>query len=260
MSKNYLSLTAKICILVLLSVGAGALFLFYKTNSSSDMDAPIAKLSYGEMGLLNTWPGELNEGSIAESLTAKNFYLIIDGSGSMWKTGCSNDQRKMRVAKDSISRFIDKIEQDANIGLLTFDYRGTDERVALGKDQQDVVKNALEEMSVSGSTPLATAVRKGREALTQQARRQLGYGEYSLVIVTDGEATDALSLQQEMAYLLENTPIMVHTIGFCIEDDHTLNKPGYTVYKPANDPVALDQALASLLVEAPSFQLNEFSN
>ena len=247
---------------VLMIAGASALHAF----GIVDMRALLSKKevieipkAYGEVGSLNTWPGETQENIISEYLTAKNYYLVIDGSGSMWNEGCSDGERKMRVAKDAVMRFIDKTNADDNLGLLTFDHRGMDERVSLGRDQQQDVKVAVEKMSVSGATPLAEAVESGRDALTAQAKKQLGYGEYNLVIVTDGEASEPALLQSEMDVLLRDTPIVVHTIGFCIDSDHTLNQPGYTVYKAANNPEALDEALTAVLAEAPSFEVNRFN-
>lgn len=215
------------------------------------------KVTYAEQGILNTWPGESGQ-EISPALMAKNYYVIVDGSGSMLESGCSNGDEKITVAKDSLSRFIDKIPQSDNIGLYVFDGVAEEERVALASDQHSRVKSAVWQIQAGGTTPLSAAVIAGTAALTTQGKRQLGYGEYHLVIVTDGAASNRLKLRDAIDSLLRNSPITVHTIGFCIKANHTLNQPGYVIYKSADNPQMLEQGLEQVLAEAESFGVTTF--
>jgi hypothetical protein len=60
--------------------------------------------------------------------------------------------------------------------------------------------------------------------------------------------------------MLAETPIVVHTIGFCIGEDHVLNQPGRTFYLAADSREDLERGLDSVLAEAPSFDVAAFSD
>ena len=219
--------------------------------------APLGN-TYGEQGILNTWPGESEGIELSPTPMARNYYVIVDGSGSMLDSGCSNGNEKIHVAKNSLGRFIDKIPQSDNIGLYVFDGRGEGERVPLGSGQHDVVKSAVQQIRAGSNTPLGKAVNVGHLALTEQGKRQLGYGEYHLVIVTDGVASNRQTLRNAVSNLLQHSPITVHTIGFCINDNHTLNQPEYMIYKAANNPQMLEEGLDMVLAEAETFDISAF--
>lgn len=240
-----------------------AMFLMEEESGGNGSDpvtdqknAPT-KVSYGEQGILNTWPGESSQ-EISPALTARNYYVIVDGSGSMLESGCSSGSQKIQVAKDSLARFVDKIPSGDNIGLYVFDGQGAGERVALAPGQHQVVKSAVNQIQAGRSTPLGAAVIAGQVALTMQGKRQLGYGEYHLVIVTDGAASNRSMLRGAIDSLLRSSPINVHTIGFCIDENHTLNQPGYMIYKSANNPQMLEEGLDLVLAEAESFDVSAF--
>ena len=103
-------------------------------------------------------------------------------------------------------------------------------------------------------TPLTRAVQMAYELLTEQAGKQLGYGEYHMVIVTDGAANQPEKLTQTVNAVLTHSPIIMSTIGFCIAETHSLNQPGRTIYKAADNPEALRQGLQDILAESESFE------
>jgi uncharacterized protein YegL len=192
-----------------------------------------------------------------ERLT-KNFYIILDGSGSMASYGCSGKLTKAQAAIMALVNFRKAVGDDANLGLLIFDQKGTSERVPLGSNNAEAFASALVSMEVGGGTPLGTAMEKGLSALETQARAQQGYGEYNLVIVTDGEANENDAPGPMVKKLTADTPVLVHTIGFCIGEDHALNQPGLTIYKAANNPKELASGLEEVLAESETFSVAEF--
>ena len=94
--------------------------------------------------------------------------------------------------------------------------------------------------------------------MTRQGRRQLGYGEYTIVVVTDGIANDENRLRTAVDVILANSPITVYSIGFCIGARHSLNQPGNTVYKSADNPEQLAEGLKDVLAESEFFDAAEF--
>jgi len=252
---------------LLLSAVAGATVSVLLFTGNDEEISPIVEpsptpepreLAYGDLGALNNWPGDSGDLTISEDLTAKNFYIIMDGSRSMYEDACNTDKQKLSIAKAAINQFVDKIPAENNIGLFAFDGRDREERVPLGSNTHEQVKNAVNNIIAGGMTPLSKAVTTARESLTKQAKRQLGYGEYNLVVVTDGQANNRQTLNNTIRSLLQDTPIVVHTIGLCLSATHTLNQPNYMVYKSANNPEMLQQGLQQVLAEAPSFEVEAF--
>lgn len=215
--------------------------------------------NYARRPTANTWPQtNIDNVDLADNLTASNYYLVLDGSGSMTNSRCSGGKSKMDAAKSAVSTFVQQIPQDSNIGLLAFDYHGTSERVALGSNNRPQMLAAVKDVYANGGTPLRSAISRGYASLEAQAKKQLGYGEYHLVVITDGEANSSQNPSKIVDKILADSPVLIHTIGFCIEGGHSLNQAGRIDYKQANDPESLRKGLQEVLAEAPSFQQDQF--
>lgn len=189
---------------------------------------------------------------------AKNFYVILDGSGSMNEKECADDNTKAQVAVDTLQKFAKTVPEDANLGLLIFDDTGTSERVPLGINNRPQFASALAAMKVGSGTPLKSAITRGLAKIEDQARAQMGYGEYNLVVVTDGYANKGEDPKAVVHKMASGTPVLIHTMGFCIGSEHSLNQPGLTIYKSANNPKELATGLGSVLAESETFDVTDF--
>lgn len=198
-------------------------------------------------------PGQFDPASILR----RNYYVVFDASGSMGESGCSGSETKLAVAKRAFKAFSARLPADANLGLLVFDNKGIRQLFSLRPLNRDMALRALEPIHAGGGTPLAISIRYAYRQLTSQAQRQLGYGEYHLVVVTDGEASGEKPLDAVNAVLAES-PVVLHTIGFCIGENHSLNQPGRVVYRSAGNSAELAQGLADVLAEAPAFSVQAF--
>jgi uncharacterized protein with von Willebrand factor type A (vWA) domain len=188
----------------------------------------------------------------------RNYYFVLDGSGSMSERKCSGDRSKMTVAKEALTQFIAQIPASANVGGLAFDDNGTREIAPLQPKDEARLRNAIGGVHAGGGTPLANAIQMGYDALTQRAAAQLGYGEYHLVVVTDGEANQGQDPRAAVDRMTQHSPVVLHTIGFCIGANHSLNQPGKVIYRAADNPQELASSLAEVLAEAPSFDAKSF--
>ena len=227
------------------------------TDVSSINSERIIRELYAYRPTHYTWPVAGETAQVSTSLLAENYYLVIDGSGSMDEIGCSGVRRKMDVAKEAVSQFIDKIPKDANVGLLVFDDRGIGQRVPLGLHHTEV-KQEIQQIRANGGTPLLGAMRIAYSAMTKQAQEQLGYGGYHMVVVTDGEANSGQDPSELVDKLLQESPITLHTIGFCIGDGHSLNRPEKIDYRAANNPAELQAGLQSVLAESVDYAPTQF--
>lgn len=203
------------------------------------------------------WPAAGNA-PISTNLLAKNYYLVFDGSGSMSEKDCGDGQTKLAVAKKAFKAFVDQLPADANVGLYVFDEHAMDERVTLGVGNRDQINSTVRKVKAGGGTPLSSAIEKGYASLTAQAQAQLGYGEYHLVVITDGMASQGYEPGSDVQQILESSPVNIHTIGFCLDEYHSLNQQGLTYYRAASDAKGLAEGLSDVLAEAPDFTVIEF--
>ncbi len=188
----------------------------------------------------------------------KNYYVILDCSGSMSEKQCYGEGSKLAVAQNAITSFAQLVPDNANLGFSIFVNNQFKELVSLGKNNRDEIISAIRSTYPSGQTPLRSAIEVGFRRLTDQASRQLGYGEYALVVVTDGLASQGEDPTPIVHRILDNTPVEIHTIGFCIGENHPLNIPGKTVYKAANSQEDLQRGLQGVLAESESFDVSDF--
>ena len=235
------------------------------TLKGYEASSPEPFASFATSPLMNNWPNqeESAEASVltaAEDLIAKNYYLVLDASGSMMEDSCeSGSSNKMKSAIDALGHFASQLPEDANFGLAVFLYGELKELLPLGKNNRNDVVNRVSQIIPSGGTPLDLAVNFGYKKLLAQGMLQQGYGEYNLVIITDGIATSGHEPMRAVTHMLTEAPVALHTIGFCVEESHSLNLAGLTVYRSANDPESLKQGLVEVLAESPDFDLSSFS-
>src|SRR5262245_12263082 len=197
----------------------------------------------------------------AASLT-RNFYFIFDGSGSMSESlnkQCKGDRRfgsRLEGAKWAVEQFLPLTPRDVNLGLWIFDADGNRERVPLGPDNHATFLTEVRKTRASGNTPLTESIEQGVNRLVQQRGQQLGYGEFRLIVVTDGQATGR-PLPQAVNYAREQR-IPIYTIGLCIGEKHELRK--YSVsYRAADSIEALKRGLEETLAETNVFDPKTFS-
>lgn len=190
---------------------------------------------------------------LAENSLSKNYYFVLDGSGSMGETNCTKPRTKMDVAQEALAELFAQIPDEDNVGLFVFDERGARERVALGTGNRVQLENEVANVKPRYRTPLGASVHAAAVVLERQAAAQLGYGEYNIVVVTDGDATDGSDLEKIVDLVADQTPINLFTVGFCINDRHILNQEGRTEYRSALNPEELGSALQAVLAESEDF-------
>jgi len=202
----------------------------------------------------------LSEGEIS---LARNFYFIFDGSGSMRDRpdyDCGGDQtfrRKIDGAKWAVAEFLKKVPNEVNLGLYVFDGRritaSQREMVPLAPDNLAIFLQAVNDIEAGGGTPLAEAIRFGTDALARQRAKQLGYGEFRLIVVTDGLAEEIPAAAE---YATKHA-IPIYAIGLCIKEDHPLRRYAIS-YRAANNFQDLAKALEATVGEAEYYDPKTF--
>ena len=235
-----------------------------QTVQTAAIKAAVSRAeAYASQPVKNNWPPVARQGSKvytdAAKLLTTNYYVMLDASGSMADQKCSGNVTKMQVAAQALGKFAQSVPTDANFGLAIFNGAVTSkELIPLGSHRLNVAQVAAS-IVPTATTPLASAMEFSYKKITEQAQRQLGYGDYYLVMLTDGIADKGQEADRIVPKILSESPIQIYTIGFCISENHSLNQPGRTVYRSANDPQSLQQGLQDVLAESPDFNVADFS-
>ncbi|THB75135.1 MAG: VWA domain-containing protein [Gammaproteobacteria bacterium] len=236
-----------------------------QTQISSQSAARSALAQQGQnsktTNRIANWPMLKDDESgqtVANNLLAKNYYFVVDGSGSMHNIECSDHYTKMEAAKIALTEFARNIPTDANVGVVAFDRKGTSERMALQPKNESAFNTAVQQVTYGGGTPLLSSIDIALQKITEQGRRQLGYGEYNIIIVTDGAASEGQDPTPLVNEIINESPVLIHTIGFCLNENHSLNQPGRTYYKAANNIESLRQGLGDILAESEQFTVTDF--
>lgn len=208
------------------------------------------------------WPSEAAVEIPPEgvSLTRTNLVAILDMSGSMAESYCAGAYRsRADAARAALVAWLDSVPLEANMGLVVFAKGDVSLRVPLGGGNHGAFIDAVMTTQPGGDTPLQEALSLARRVLEAQAARQRGYGEYRIVVITDGQHSEGQDPAPVIEAIYANfaNPIEIHTIGFCIESS-ALNRPGLTYYRSANDPAELSRGLESAIAEAETFDITQF--
>ena len=202
----------------------------------------------------DNWPPEAPQAAavVPDSiLLRRNFYLVFDGSGSMDSGNCAGNSRRIDVAKKAAIKFSQSLKAEDNLALLAFDGHDLSQRVALGTNNRPLFEGQVNAIRAGGGTPLYQSIGIGFDNLKQQMAKQLNYGEYYLVVITDGEASD--SENGLVDQINRTSPVMLHVVGFCIGPGHSLNQRGKTHYTDAQNPQAVVDGLKAVLAESEKF-------
>ena len=179
-----------------------------------------------------------------------NIVVILDASGSM-QDKFSGDQTKskMAAAKAALQEVLSKVPDGTQIGLLVFSGANiqNDWVYPLGpKDTQKLIA-AIHLPQPSGNTPLGKYIRIGANRLLEQRERQYNYGNYRLLVVTDGEASDTDKVKYYTPEIL-NRQIRIDVIGVDMKTDHILANV-VDSYRKADNPGELVAAVSQILAE-----------
>lgn len=190
----------------------------------------------------------------AVSSTTDNFLFVIDASGSM-----RGD--KIRAAISALKSMIDDLPDNINVGFMGFDERGNDKSVEVYVPIQPINKTlllkAVGELKAGDGTPLAEAVIMGIDMLVKQRQKQMGYGDYRLIVMTDGEDDGDGPSIKDAGMLALRKAISIYTIGYEIDKDHELFN--YSVwYTTTHGESALLEALNETVSESEDFEPTEF--
>lgn len=236
-------------------------FIFKSNDDEVPAYKPTAAIApYGMRGVDYSWPGvSAPDQQLTANKLAKNYYIVFDGSGSMDEKSCESSDKKINVAKQALSSFFQTLPADVNVGIFLFDNNGAGEVLPISPLNTDKLNQVVQKIWVGGGTPLGESLRQGYLSLSRQALSQQGYGEYNLVVITDGEASDGETMNKMVDQISQQSSISIHTLGFCLSGQHALNVKGLVNYISANSAQQLLDGLNDVAAESDSFDISAFN-
>lgn len=184
-----------------------------------------------------------------EDVQKSNVVIILDASGSMKSNLRSVRIQKMQAAKRALKEVLKTVPQNTQIGLLVFS--GTNVKnhwvYPLGPRNDNRLNNAIDMIEPGGGTPLGAYIKIGADRLIQERKNQMGYGNYRLLIVTDGQAQDIKLVNSYTPEVLSRGIIM-DVIGVDMVQNHILATKVHS-YRKADDPDSLKKAIAEVFAE-----------
>lgn len=178
-----------------------------------------------------------------------NVVVLLDNSGSMDSQMSGTRYRKIDLAKNVLKSVLSQVPKTTQIGLVTFG----DDKVADLPPSRPEILDRIDQISVGGNTPLGRYMKVAADDLLAKRSKQMGYGSYRLVIVTDGEASDSQLVKEYTPDILARG-ITVDVIGVDMDEKHVLakgknGKPIVHSFRHVKDVKALQASISESLAE-----------
>lgn len=184
----------------------------------------------------------------------RTIVALLDTSGSMADTDCAAPGKtRQQTATAALVAFAASLRKDDELGIVAFGGETYRWVAAIGPvdGRLPQITEALDGLEPDGGTPLGGALGVALNSLHDAAAANGGMGDYILVPVTDGQATDGSALM-ESVHALAETPVELHTIGLCVSNE--LSDPRWGSYSNARNADELNNGLAAVIAEAPEFK------
>jgi von Willebrand factor type A domain len=191
-------------------------------------------------------PAEISPISTARK---QHLAVVLDDSGSMAES--LRGQRRlsrMGAAKRALRAAIAQLPPETELGIVRLNGTrdGSPWVVPFGPLDVSRAQSAVLSVEAEGGTPLGEFMKIAADELLK-ARQQQHYGEYRLLLVTDGEANDPELVETFLPQIMARG-LSIHVIGVDMDQDHSLATRVHS-YRSANDETELTQAVQEVFAE-----------
>lgn len=169
--------------------------------------------------------------------------VVFDDSGSMNEP--FGDESRLKAAKRGLKVVLRSVPSTTWVGLLAINAGWLYQISPLDLGR---LNGIIDQMDTPGGTPLARNIKAGADALMAERAKQFGYGQYRLLVVTDGEETESPELIDAYPPEVRARGLTLDVIGVGIGQEHALRKYAHT-YRGADNPEALETAMREVLAE-----------
>lgn len=157
-----------------------------------------------------------------------NVLIALDSSGSMAERVTGDD--KMTIAKAAVSRFVSSLPQTANVGLLVYGHKGSNQPAdraiscagietiyPIAPLNSSQLTNALNSVQPTGYTPIAAALQTAQQSITTANQET---AQNVIFVVSDGIETcdgDPVAVAQQLHN--SDTQVIINVIGFDVDNE-----------------------------------------
>ncbi len=185
---------------------------------------------------------------ISESTPDQHIVVVLDNSGSM-NVPMKGDRglTRLQAAKNALRVVLQSLPAHAQVGVVVLNSNnGQNWIVPLAPIDPEHAVQAIDQIKAAGGTFLGSFMKIGTDALLQ-SRQNDHYGQYRLLVVTDGEASDPRRVERFLPDILARG-ITLDVIGVDMASRHSLATRVHT-YRRADDPASLTQAVREVFAE-----------
>lgn len=185
------------------------------------------------------------------SRTQDNIIIVLDASGSMNEK--MKGERRLDVAKRSLLAVLQQVPPTTNVGILVFSGAGKTGAwwlAPLGALDLPRVQRELASLQPNGGTPLGESMRVAADTLLEQRGKQLGYGTFRVLMLTDGEASDQQLVEKHLPLMLQRG-LRLDVIGMDMKQGHSL-ATRVNSYRAAGSGQELTGAINEVFAEVAS--------
>ncbi|GAB5404190.1 MAG: hypothetical protein Aurels2KO_24210 [Aureliella sp.] len=182
------------------------------------------------------------------SFAQQTVVIVFDDSGSMDDRMSSTGERRIDTAKQALTNVLDELPADTRVGVLALNSQvnGSSWIVPLGRIDESDWRSNVASLEAVGGTPLGDYLKTGANALLEAREKQI-YGEYRLLVVTDGEANDPALVDAFIPQIL-GRGLTIDAIGVDMQSDHSLATK-VNSYRRADDDTSLQEAISQVFAE-----------
>ena len=130
-----------------------------------------------------------------------NVVIALDVSGSMDEN--MRGSTRMRIAQDALKTVAGQLSDNTQVGLFAFGGRNNSGwYYPLGPLDQNRFIKSINRARLVAATPWVQRLCNAVMPCLSSGQQQLGYGTYRLLVVTDGEASDAALMERVIPQVL----------------------------------------------------------
>jgi uncharacterized protein YegL len=162
----------------------------------------------------------------------------------------------MTVAKNALTRVVGQLPEGTKFGLLLMNGARANQGwlIPLTSLDRASALARIDQVRAEGGTPLGQSMKTAMDELLA-LRSKVPYGDYRLLVVTDGEATDKEVLERYLPDMVSRG-VVVDVIGVDMRSEHSLAKRTHS-YRKANDAASFEKALTEIFAESASSGSND---
>ncbi len=161
---------------------------------------------------------------------------------------------RIDAAKSALSAVVADLPPDSQLGILLLNSgkrKAKADRwlVPIGPLEVGATLKKIQRIAADGGTPLGENLKIAADALLEARQRQV-YGDFRMLVVTDGEASDPELLADYLPDLLARG-LTLDVIGVDMVGDHSLAKRSHS-YRRAANAADFEKAIREVFAESGS--------